>query len=82
MITYTYSIGAEVLHLQECSQEAKEFSGIAVLFLGFALMWMVVFSIRSLTEKIRSIHSQQGQIQGIFTLQNWLNETALSVPEA
>ena len=52
----TYSTGAEVLDLQECSKEAKEFSGNAVLFSGLTLMWMDVFSILSLTEKIRSIH--------------------------
>ena len=56
VIPFTYSIGAEVLDLQECLQEAKEFSGKTVLFSGLTLMWMDVFSILSLTEKIRSIH--------------------------
>lgn len=55
IIPHTYS-GAKVLGFQECTWEAREFFGIVILFSGFALMWMDVFSILSLTEKIRGIH--------------------------
>lgn len=56
IIPPTYS-GAEVLGFQECAREAKEFFGDVILFSGFTLMWMDVFSILSLNEKIRSIHA-------------------------
>lgn len=56
IIPPTYS-GAEVLGFQECAREAKEFFGDVILFSGFTLMWMDVFSILSLNEKTRSIHA-------------------------
>lgn len=49
------------MDMQECSQEAKEFSGNATLFSALALMWMDVFFILSLTEKIISIHVKVSQ---------------------
>lgn len=88
IISYTYSIEAEVSGLQECSQEAKVFSGDRILFSGLTLKWMDVFSILSLTEKIGSIHvstkvnRESVMLQSGFTSLNCSSEITVSVPKA